>query len=68
MDLFVAASPTERLHPSFRAIQQARKNHASRQIMQSVRIWELYLAGIFQNLRMDISQPHERPDFLVSRG
>ena len=36
MDLFVATSPIEHLHPSFRVIQQARKNQASRRIMQLV--------------------------------
>lgn len=90
MDLFSATSPVEHLHPSFRVIQRARKNYASRQVLQSVfdhlpnpdnnfvldfqttgfdaRIWELYLAAVFQNLGMDVSRPEERPDFLVSQG
>jgi hypothetical protein len=90
MDLFSTTSPVERLHPSFRVVQQARKNYASRQVLQSVfdhlpnpdnnfvldfqttgfdaRIWELYLAALFQNLGMEVSRPEERPDFLVSQG
>jgi hypothetical protein len=90
MDLFAPTATVEHMHHNFRLIQRARKNLASRQMMQSVfdrlpnpdnnlvldfqttgfdaRIWELYLAAIFQNLGLDVSRPHERPDFLVSRG
>jgi hypothetical protein len=90
MGLFVPTRPLEDLHENFRTIHQAKKNHASRQTMQSIfdrfpnpdnnfvldfqttgfdaRIWELYLGGIFQSLGMNLSQPHDRPDFLLSRN
>lgn len=90
MDLFAPATAVEHMHHNFRLIQQAKKNLASRQIMQSVfdrlpnpdnnfvldfqttgfdaRVWELYLAAIFQHLGLDVSRPQDRPDFLVSRG
>lgn len=89
MDLFLPTRPLEELNANFRAIHRAKKNYASRQMMQSIfdrfpnpdnnfvldfqttgfdaRIWELYLAGVFQSLGMNLSQPRDRPDFLLSR-
>jgi hypothetical protein len=34
----------------------------------SARIWELYLAAYVNSIGIRLDQPHERPDFLLSKG
>jgi hypothetical protein len=34
----------------------------------SARIWELYLAAYVNSIGISLDQPHERPDFLLSKG
>ncbi len=89
MDLFTSLVSEEKLHPNFRIIREAKKNQATRLVMQRIfdglpkpdnnfildfqttgfdaRVWELYLAGVFQSLGMQISQPQERPDYLLTK-
>jgi hypothetical protein len=90
MNLFTPLVAEEKLHPNFRIIRDAKKNRATRLVMQEIfdrlpkpdnnfvldfqttgfdaRVWELYLAGVFQSLGMEISQPEERPDFLLTKN